>query len=310
MNTPFLPPCSSVVQFVFLCVFNAPRPKSSYGVVAELTREQQRWVWESMAQRRELLLRESMVPGVEAAVASASELGVALSAAHSPSEGASPRNEHEAAAVDESDAAVDDLHYLCLSDDTHEAMPASTAAPEDMLPPPLLADVLYDDPDAGGRQMSARLLLFLDKLGQDTPTSESFFNDPHERDDASAEVEEFNRQDKGGFTLPDPDDRAAFDAFTDMITARDCLAVVARHDELTHTYAHLKEQTQHGNDKEAHRHLETVRELLGQFERRWGFTRQSCAGGGLTALWRACTRGAESEEERLERLVRAKVQRV
>ena len=39
--------------------------------------------------------------------------------------------------------------------------------------------------------------------------------------------------------LPDPNDSAKFDAFIEMITARECLAVVARRAELTRALGHV-----------------------------------------------------------------------
>ena len=60
------------------------------------------------------------------------------------------------------------------------------------------------------------------------------------------------------------------------------------------------------------RRLAVVRELLRDFEKRWQFTPSGCGAGGFDRLRRAarsCMCGGETDEERLERIVRAKVRR-
>jgi hypothetical protein len=97
-----------------------------------------------------------------------------------------------------------------------------------------------------------------------------------------------------------------------MITARECLAVVARRAELTQACLHLEaEARQFGSTAEREHRVKMVRKLLTSFERRWGFTphwrtRRSPL-AALFACLKACACSGESEDERLERLVRAKV---
>ena len=252
----------SVVQFVYLFVFNAPRPKSSYGVTAELTREQQRLAWQSMAQHQ--------TPSELEAAAESTRDGPA--------------------------AAVGAVQYQWGSDGAR--LTDTTAS---------IADVLYQNPDGDVAGNVAMLMQFLDEQNEDTESApESYFDLPHEADIA---VDIAVRKEKTGLALPDPNDREAFDEYTDMITARDCLAVVARRDELRRACAYLEKQRA-PNAMAEHRQLKTVRHLLAKFERRWGFKPLIRAGGGILALWCACTCGTEGgENERLESLVRAKVRR-
>ena len=67
-----------------------------------------------------------------------------------------------------------------------------------------------------------------------------------------------------------------------------------------------------GSTEEDARQLKVVKKLLRDFEKRWKFTQRGCGAGGIAWLWRAacsCTCGGETDEERLERIVRAKVRR-
>ena len=73
----------------------------------------------------------------------------------------------------------------------------------------------------------------------------SFFGALHGDDGAAAREEdpddgEANDEADGECALPDPADRAAFTAYTEMITARECIAVVARRAELTQAVEHLE----------------------------------------------------------------------
>ena len=67
-----------------------------------------------------------------------------------------------------------------------------------------------------------------------------------------------------------------------------------------------------GSSEEDARRLTVVRKMLRDFEKRWKFTQRGCGSGCAAWLRRAvcgCMCGGETDEERLERIVRAKVLR-
>ena len=69
----------------------------------------------------------------------------------------------------------------------------------------------------------------------------SVFGAPRGDDGAAARDEEPDDGEADDESaLPDPADRAAFTAYTEMITARECIAVVARRAELTQAVEHLE----------------------------------------------------------------------
>ena len=70
----------------------------------------------------------------------------------------------------------------------------------------------------------------------------SFCGSPLGDDEAAAreEVPEDDTPEEDEGALPDPSDRAAFEAYTVMITARECIAVAARRAELAQAVAHLE----------------------------------------------------------------------
>ena len=271
-------------------MFNAPRPKSSSGLTAALTREQQRWVWESMARRRE--------PSQQQQADGTSELGTAPASSQRSAAAASSTNEHEAA-VDPQQVSVaadavtlEGMEYLCQSAEEHP-WGAAMAAPTDMpyLPGIYINYEVEEDPDSDVRYTAERPMQFLDgpiefesALGSFTASPrenmvEEFLGRPIEDESAPGSLTApphknhvAVEKNEAGSTLPDPDDQAAFDAYTEMITARDCLAVVARRNELRRAHAYLEKQVKDGDtSQEALARLKAVSELLRQFERRWGF---------------------------------------
>ena len=115
---------------------------------------------------------------------------------------------------------------------------------------------------------------------------------------AAGEVDpapEVEREGGGGggdeAALPDPNDSAALDAFIEMTTARECLAVVARRAELTRALEYVETK----NDA---RRVQKLRAILSAFDRRWGFAPPRCASYYLLG-------STESEDERLEARSRA-----
>lgn len=160
------------------------------------------------------------------------------------------------------------------------------------------SSVTLGDADHGGKRSMAKRLsrFFRTPLGNDEAHQEEL-DDEEDNDDEEA--------------LPNPADRAVFDAYTEKITARECIAVVARRAELTKACAHLEVSLAGDLSEEARlenqRRLEVVRKMLADFNRRWQFTPTGCC--GLTRAVRRCTYGDETDEERLERIVRAKVRR-
>ena len=67
-----------------------------------------------------------------------------------------------------------------------------------------------------------------------------------------------------------------------------------------------------GSTGEDARRLNVVRKMLRDFEKRWKFTQRRCGAGFVAWLRRAacfCMCGGETDEERLERIVRAKVRK-
>ena len=77
------------------------------------------------------------------------------------------------------------------------------------------------------RRLSSRLSSFCGSpLGDDKAAREEVPEDDTPEEDEGA--------------LPDPSDRAAFEAYTVMITARECIAVAARRAELAQAVAHLE----------------------------------------------------------------------
>ena len=67
-----------------------------------------------------------------------------------------------------------------------------------------------------------------------------------------------------------------------------------------------------GSTEEDARRLKAVRKMLADFEKRWKFAQRGCDAGCAAWLQRAvcsCMCGGETDEERLERIVRAKVLR-
>ena len=68
----------------------------------------------------------------------------------------------------------------------------------------------------------------------------AFFGSSHGDDNANEVEPDNDEDDDEGATLPDPADRAAFNEYTDMITSRECIAVVARRAELYQAVAHLE----------------------------------------------------------------------
>ena len=67
------------------------------------------------------------------------------------------------------------------------------------------------------------------------------FGAPHDDHyEAHEEKPDENDREIDEGTIPDLADRAAFNAFTEMITARECIAVVARRAELAQACTHLE----------------------------------------------------------------------
>ena len=67
-----------------------------------------------------------------------------------------------------------------------------------------------------------------------------------------------------------------------------------------------------GSTEEDARRLKVVQKMLRDFEKRWKFPQRGCGAGCVAWLRRAvccCMCGGETDEERLERIVRAKVRR-
>ena len=68
-----------------------------------------------------------------------------------------------------------------------------------------------------------------------------FFGTPHDdHNEGREEKPDGHGKENGDGAIPDPADRAAFNAFTEMITAREFIAVVARRAELAQACAHLE----------------------------------------------------------------------
>ena len=110
--------------------------------------------------------------------------------------------------------------------------------------------------------------------------------------DPAPEVEREGGGDGGDeAALPDSNDSAALDAFIEMTTARECLAVVARRAELTRALEYAETQ----NDT---RRVQKLRVILSAFDRRWGFVPPRCA-----SYYSLGSTG--SEDERLEARSRA-----
>ena len=69
----------------------------------------------------------------------------------------------------------------------------------------------------------------------------AFFSTQQKDDEDDTNEEEHDDGQHGGAgALPDPADRAAFNEYTNMITARECIAVVARRAELYQAAVHLE----------------------------------------------------------------------
>ena len=108
-----------------------------------------------------------------------------------------------------------------------------------------------------------------------------------------------------------------------MITARECIAVIARHRELLSAIAHLKrfeaahlqdsgdvatnkankaeENSERSGDlAEVQRRLAIVRKIEAEFRKRWQLDETPTPELWWRCLLRACRSGAETPEERLE----------
>ena len=243
-------PILLLVEWFYLSVFNAPRAGLKTG---EHARQQQRWVWEAAARRRQ------PEQGAEAAAgepdAERAELAGWETPPHEPPGSAAG----ELATI----APAYDVWVCC----------ASTADPK--------SHVESDDP---GVDMSARHVR--EVRGSLTVRLQPAKLILRPRSSASA---------SGGggdeAALPDPNDSAALDAFIEMTTARECLAVVARRAELTRALEYVETK----NDA---RRVQKLRAILSAFDRRWGFAPPRCASYYLLG-------STESEDERLEARSRA-----
>jgi multidrug efflux pump subunit AcrA (membrane-fusion protein) len=165
----------------------------------------------------------------------------------------------------------------------------------------------------------------------------SGFFGAHPAQDPEPEEEE---EEEGGFQLPDPNNKADFDTFCEMIVAQECINVTKRMEELHDAvdYLHAKveqaEAAAEANRSHAHkaelaearRRLALTTEYEQQFQRRWGlgyehshrqhhlhlkFSGHPWWRRQLIAAFAKCGLCLDelTEEERLERIVRAKVKR-
>ena len=99
--------------------------------------------------------------------------------------------------------------------------------------------------------------------------------------------------------------------------ARSCRAAASRSSSFSHLFRdHAAPREANvrvmGSSEEDARRLTVVRKMLRDFEKRWKFTQRGCGAGCAAWLRRAvcgCMCGGETDEERLERIVRAKVRR-
>ena len=274
-----------LIDWFYLSVFNAPRAKPYTGLTTEHARRQQRWVWEAAARRQQPGQGAKAVAGEPDVspplpqlfrVDKAGDLHLlprpdegwahttkVLKASDDKRELKRERDRLTALQQDELPQLQlgmhDDLAFLCHSQSTAESQ----------------GHFGSDDPDVGTRERHVRQVLeFVDGMaGADEVAP-------------APEVELESGGDDDEAALPDPDDSAKFDAFIEMITARECLAVVARRAELTRALGHL----QHTNDA---RRLQVLRAILIAFDRRWGFAPPRCASYYLLG-------STESEDERLE----------
>jgi hypothetical protein len=102
--------------------------------------------------------------------------------------------------------------------------------------------------------------------------------------------------------LPSPEDTVALAAYIDMITAKDCIGVMQRYQELISALEHFQAQAQApGATVEDTRRVTIVTKIMKDFSDKWGFTQPGWQ-------WCSCS-GGETPEERIERLVRATVRR-
>ena len=154
----------------------------------------------------------------------------------------------------------------------------------------------------------------------------AFFGTHHEPEEEEEEV-------KYDFDLPDPKNREEFNEFCEPIIAKECIAVMARMQELDTAVQYMQEKVseleRHGASEaqraEARHRLELVREYVVTFERKFGLGDHAHRShhlhlkfSGLPWWKRCCVRIANScgfclsqltDEERLERIIRAKVRR-
>ena len=99
--------------------------------------------------------------------------------------------------------------------------------------------------------------------------------------------------------------------------ARSCRAAASRSSSFSHLFRDHGAPREanvwiEGSSEEDARRLTVVRKMLRDFEKRWKFTQRGCGAGCAAWLRRAvcgCMCGGETDEERLERIVRAKVLR-
>ena len=175
-----------------------------------------------------------------------------------------------------------------------------------------------------------------------------FFGLERDGAEAGADDDDDDDGDVAALKLPDPKDRAAFDAFCEPVIAQECLNVLARMRELDAASEHLAARAdeldaavrvpslrEHGERTpraeaearrdEAVRRLEAVRQYARAFERKWGLGDHAHRSHHLhlkfsgkpwwkRALVRCanlfgCCLSELTDEERLERIVRAKVRR-
>lgn len=286
-------PILLLIEWFYLSVFNAPRPKPCAGLAAERTREQQRWVYspgqvaeaaagEAGAKSTKERPERPVLPAGADQCADCVELEAGAEctelagSANIPHDHLLEPSPGELAVMATCPFSLGVGGLVCYDPDEDGAVVAS---PQDdshvQARSASLGSILYGDPDDGMSSRRVRqLLAFVDG----TPGDDEVAPGPE------AELE--GGEDEDEALLPDPNDGAEFDAFIEMISARECLAVVARRAELAQAVEYLRST----NDA---RGLRTVREILSAFEQRWGFAPRRCASYYLLG-------GSESEEERLK----------
>lgn len=204
-------------------VFNAPRPKRRSGISAERQREQQRWAWcvtrafashtcESLTLARARACR----PRREAAAQRPSGGAAAAAANETETVGEIVNNDNN----NGERVAAHDVQLTLGAEEANDGgeTPSPTTTPKaDASPRPIL-----------DRRLSSKF--------------SSCFGSSSGDDEAAArgEVPEDDTPEEDEGALPDPSDRAAFEAYTVMITARECIAVAARRAELAQAVAHLE----------------------------------------------------------------------